>query len=103
MDISELLAFSVKNNASDLHLSAGEPPMIRVDGEIRRINVPPMDHKTVHALIYDIMNDRQRKDYEEFLEVDFSFEIPDLAVFVSTPLTTNAVPALFSVPSPVPS
>ena len=81
MDISELLAFSVKNNASDLHLSAGEPPMIRVDGEIRRINVPPMDHKTVHALIYDIMNDRQRKDYEEFLEVDFSFEIPDLARF----------------------
>ncbi|VAX04422.1 Twitching motility protein PilT, partial [hydrothermal vent metagenome] len=67
MDISELLAFSVKNNASDLHLSAGEPPMIRVDGEIRRINVPNMDHKMVHALIYDIMNDKQRKDYEEFL------------------------------------
>jgi twitching motility protein PilT len=81
MDISELLAFSVKNGASDLHLSAGQPPMIRVDGEIRRINVPPMDHKGVHALIYDIMNDKQRKDYEEFLETDFSFEIPDLARF----------------------
>lgn len=81
MDISELLAFSVKNNASDLHLSAGEPPMIRVDGEIRRINLPAMDHKTVHGLIYDIMNDRQRKDFEEFLETDFSFEIPDLARF----------------------
>ncbi len=81
MDISELLAFSVKNAASDLHLSAGQPPMIRVDGEVRRINVPPMDHKAVHALIYDIMNDKQRKDYEEFLETDFSFEIPDLARF----------------------
>ncbi len=81
MDISELLAFSVKNSASDLHLSAGQPPMIRVDGEVRRINVPPMDHKAVHALIYDIMNDKQRKDYEEFLETDFSFEIPDLARF----------------------
>ena len=81
MDISELLAFSVKNAASDLHLSAGQPPMIRVDGEVRRINVPPMDHKTVHALVYDIMNDKQRKDYEEFLETDFSFEIPDLARF----------------------
>ncbi|HEY5604096.1 MAG TPA: type IV pilus twitching motility protein PilT [Gammaproteobacteria bacterium] len=81
MDISELLAFSVKNAASDLHLSAGQPPMIRVDGEIRRINVPPMDHKGVHSLIYDIMNDKQRKDYEEFLETDFSFEIPDLARF----------------------
>lgn len=81
MDISELLAFSVKNQASDLHLSAGEPPMIRVDGDIRRINTPPLDHKQVHTLIYDIMNDKQRKEFEEFLENDFSFEIPGLARF----------------------
>ena len=81
MDIAELLAFSVKNNASDLHLSSGLPPMIRVDGDIRRINLPPLEHKEVHALIYDIMNDKQRKDYEEFLETDFSFEIPGLARF----------------------
>jgi len=81
MDIAELLAFSVKHNASDLHLSAGLPPMIRVDGDIRRINVPVLDHKTVHELVYDIMNDKQRKDYEEFFEVDFSFEIPGLARF----------------------
>ncbi len=81
MDIAELLAFSVKNNASDLHLSSGLPPIIRVDGDIRRINLPPLEHKEVHALIYDIMNDKQRKDYEEFLETDFSFEIPGLARF----------------------
>ena len=81
MDIAELLAFSVKNHASDLHLSAGEPPMIRVDGDIRRINVPALDHKSVHALIYDIMDDKQRKDFEEFMETDFSFEIPGLARF----------------------
>lgn len=81
MDISELLAFSVKNKASDLHLSAGLPPMIRVDGDVRRVNVPALDHKTVHSLVYDIMNDKQRKDYEEFLETDFSFEIPGLARF----------------------
>lgn len=81
MDIAELLAFSVKNNASDLHLSSGLPPMIRVDGDIRRINLPSLEHKEVHALIYDIMNDKQRKDYEEFLETDFSFEIPGLARF----------------------
>ena len=81
MDISELLAFSVKNNASDLHLSAGLPPMIRVDGDMRRINVPPLEHRVVHALVYDIMNDKQRKDYEEFLETDFSFEIPGIARF----------------------
>jgi len=81
MDIGELLAFGVKNGSSDLHLSAGLPPMIRVDGDMRRINVPPMDHKEVHDMVYDIMNDKQRKDYEEFLECDFSFEIPGLARF----------------------
>ena len=81
MDIAQLLAFGVKNDASDLHLSAGLPPMIRVDGDIRRINVPPMEHKEVHAMIYDIMNDKQRKDFEEFWETDFSFEIPGLARF----------------------
>jgi len=81
MDISELLAFSVKNKASDLHLSSGLPPMIRVDGDIRRINVPPLEHKEVHALVYDIMNDKQRRDYEEFFETDFSFELPGIARF----------------------
>ena len=81
MDITELLAFSAKQGASDLHLSAGLPPMIRVDGDVRRINVPAMEHKQVHALIYDIMNDKQRKDFEEFLETDFSFEVPGVARF----------------------
>jgi len=81
MDIGELLAFGVKNGCSDLHLSAGLPPMIRVDGDVRRINVPPLDHKEVHDMVYDIMNDKQRKDYEEFLECDFSFEVPSLARF----------------------
>ncbi len=81
MDITELLAFSVKNSASDMHLSSGMPPMIRVDGEMRRINLPSMEHKEVIGLIYEIMNDRQRKEYEESLEADFSFEIPGLARF----------------------
>ncbi len=81
MDIAQLLAFGVKQGASDLHLSAGLPPMIRVDGDIRRINVPEMDHKQVHDMLYDIMSDKQRKDFEEFLETDFSFEIPGLARF----------------------
>jgi len=81
MDITELLAFSVKNHASDLHLSAGLPPMIRVNGDVRRINLPPLEHKEVHALVYDIMNDRQRKQYEEALECDFAFSIPNLARF----------------------
>ncbi len=81
MDITELLAFGVKNKASDLHLSSGLPPMIRVHGDVRRINLPPMEHKDVHAMVYDIMNDNQRKHYEETLECDFSFEVPNLARF----------------------
>jgi twitching motility protein PilT len=81
VDIAQLLNFSVKNNASDLHLSAGVPPMIRVDGDVKRINMPALSHKEVHSMIYDIMSDKQRKDYEEFLETDFSFEIPKLARF----------------------
>jgi twitching motility protein PilT len=81
MDISELLAFAVKNNASDLHLSSGLPPMIRVHGDVRRINLPPLEHRDVHGMIYDIMNDGQRKAYEEVLECDFSFAIPGLARF----------------------
>ena len=81
MDIAQLLAFGVKNGASDLHLSAGLPPMIRVDGDVRRINVPVMEEKEVHEMIYDVMNDKQRKQYEEYLETDFSFEIPKLARF----------------------
>ncbi len=88
MDITELLAFAVKNKASDLHLSSGLPPMIRVHGpmirvhgDIRRINLPPMEHEDVHAMVYDIMSDAQRKMYEEHLEADFSFAVPNLARF----------------------
>ncbi len=81
MEIAELLAFGVKNKASDLHLSAGLPPMIRVHGDVRRINVPSLSHDDVHGMVYDIMNDGQRKQYEENLECDFSFEIPNLARF----------------------
>ena len=79
VDITQLLSFAVKNNASDLHLSAGVPPIIRVDGDVKRINMPALTHKEVHSMVYDIMNDKQRKDYEDFLETDFSFEIPNFA------------------------
>jgi twitching motility protein PilT len=81
MDIAELLAFAYKQNASDLHLSSGLPPLIRVDGDVKRINVDPLDDRTVHNMIYDIMTDKQQKDFEEFLECDFSFDLPNIARF----------------------
>tara|TARA_R110000772_G_scaffold152999_6_gene263943 strand:+ start:265 stop:1302 length:1038 start_codon:yes stop_codon:yes gene_type:complete len=103
MNIQELLNFSVQQGASDLHVTAGMPPLIRVDGDIRRINVEAMDHKEVHGLIYDIMNDKQRKDYEEFLESDFSFEIPGLARFrVNAFVQNRGAAAVFrTIPSKV--
>ncbi|MGJ8692146.1 MAG: type IV pilus twitching motility protein PilT [Thalassotalea sp.] len=93
MDITELLAFSVEHNASDLHLSTGTPPSIRVDGDVRKLNIPAFDEKDVNALVYDIMNDRQRKEYEQNLEVDFSFEVPNLARFRVNAFNQNRGPA----------
>ncbi len=103
MEITELLAFSAEHKASDLHLSAGLPPMIRVDGDVRRINLPPLDHKQVHSLIYDIMNDRQRKEYEESLETDFSVEVPGLARFRVNAFNQNrgAAAVFRTIPSKV--
>lgn len=103
MQITELLAFSVKNGASDLHLSAGLPPLIRVSGDIRRINTPALEHREVREMIYDIMNDLQRKSYEENLEIDFSFEIPNLSRFrVNAFVQQRGAAAVFrAIPSEV--
>lgn len=81
MEISELLEFTVRQNASDLHLSADMPPMIRVDGDVRKINVPPLHHEQVLTLVHSIMNESQRKAYAESLETDFSIEIAGVARF----------------------
>ncbi|MCL4159662.1 UNVERIFIED_CONTAM: hypothetical protein GTU68_027643, partial [Idotea baltica] len=103
MDITQLLAFSVKNKASDLHISAGEPPIIRVDGDMRRVNMPAMEHKEVHSMVYDIMNDKQRKAYEENWETDFSFEIPGVARFRVNAFNQNrgAAAVFRTIPSKV--
>ena len=81
MNITDLLGFGAANGVSDFHISAGVPPMVRVSGDMRRVDVPPLDHTQVRDMIYDIMNDKQRKEYEKFLECDFSFSIPGVARF----------------------
>ncbi|WP_369951858.1 type IV pilus twitching motility protein PilT [Ralstonia syzygii] len=103
MDIAQLLAFAAKNKASDLHLSAGLPPMIRIHGDMRRINVPALTHQDVHAMVYDIMSDVQRKHYEENLEADFSFEIPGLSRFRVNAFNQNrgAAAVFRTIPSKV--
>lgn len=103
MDIVELLGFVVKNKASDLHLSAGLPPMVRIHGDVKRINLPVMDHEKVHNMVYDIMSDASRKFYEENLECDFSFEIKDLARFRVNAFNQNrgAAAVFRTIPSKV--
>jgi len=103
MDITELLSFTVQQGASDLHISAGMPPIIRVDGDVRRIKLPSLDHKQVHTLVYDIMNDKQRKEYEDVLETDFSFEVPGLARFRVNAFNQNrgAAAVFRTIPSKV--
>ncbi|MCD6055885.1 MAG: twitching motility protein PilT [Gammaproteobacteria bacterium] len=89
MDIKDLLAFAVENKASDLHISTGLPPLIRVDGDLRRIDTPDLDQQTAHDLLYSVMSDKQRREYEEHLEIDFSFEISTLARFRVNVYTQN--------------
>ncbi|MGR5296046.1 type IV pilus twitching motility protein PilT [Vibrio mediterranei] len=105
MDITELLDFSVKHNASDLHLSAGVPPMVRIDGEVRKLGIPALEHSEVHKLVFDIMNDKQRSEYEEHLEIDFSFDVPDIGRFrVNAFNQSRGCSAVFrTIPSQVPT
>ncbi len=93
MDMTDLLQFSVENNASDLHIAAGLPPMVRVDGDLRRIDLPSMDKKSVLDLLYDIMSDNNRKQFEENLETDFAFEIPNFARFRVNVFNQNRGPS----------
>ena len=77
--------------------------MIRVHGDVRRINLPPMEHEDVHSMVYDIMSDAQRKTYEENLECDFSFAVPNLARFrVNAFVQSRGAAAAFrTIPSKV--
>lgn len=103
MDITELLAFGVANKASDLHLSSGLPPMLRVNGEIRKVNLPPLEPNDTKKMVYDVMNDSTRKIFEQNMEVDFAFEIPNVARFrANIFMQTRGVGAVFrTIPSKV--
>ncbi len=105
MDITELLDFSVKHNASDLHLSAGVPPMVRVDGDVRKLSLPVLDNNGVHRLIFDVMNDAQQREFEQNLEVDFSFDLVSVGRFrVNAFQQSRGCAAVFrTIPSKTPS
>ncbi|HUJ68327.1 MAG TPA: type IV pilus twitching motility protein PilT [Syntrophorhabdales bacterium] len=105
MDISELLIFAVKNKASDLHLSAGEPPLVRIHGEMRRIEGSPLENEAIHRMVYDILNDDQRKTYEEVFEIDFSFALGEYGRFrVNVFKQNRGDAAVFrTIPNTIPS
>ena len=105
MDITDLLRFTVEQGASDLHLSAGQPPIIRVDGDIRRIDAPALSHKEVQRRVYDIMNDSQRREFEARMETDFSFAARGLGRFrVNAFQQDRGMGAVFrAIPSDVPT
>lgn len=105
MDITELLDFSVKHNASDLHLSAGVPPMVRVDGDVRKLSLPALDNSAVNRLIFDVMNDAQQREFEQNLEVDFSFDLASVGRFrVNAFQQSRGCAAVFrTIPSKIPS
>jgi len=105
MDIEKLLGYAVKNKASDLHLSAGLPPMIRLDGDIHRLNADPMSAETVQSLIYATMNEKQQRTYERLWEIDFSFAVKDLGRFRVNAFHQHRGPAVVfrSIPEKVPT
>ncbi len=81
MDIIEILTFAKKMDASDLHLSAGSPPMVRINGEMKKLKIPNLTRDDIHYMIYDIMDDQQKKRFEENKEIDFSRELGGIARF----------------------
>lgn len=81
MDITKLLEFAHQQDASDLHISAGEPPMMRIHGSMKKVKMPPLTSEQTHAMIYDIMGDAQRKQFEEFSDLDFSMQVGEIARF----------------------
>ena len=81
MDITQLLKVAYQQDASDLHISAGEPPMVRVHGDMKKLKVAPLASEETHAMVYDIMSDSQRKRFEEHSELDFAMQLGEIARF----------------------
>ena len=81
MDITELLTFAHRSGASDVHLTAGEPPRVRINGDMKRLEHAALSAEEVHNMVFDIMSDALRRHFQETNDADFSFELGDLARF----------------------
>lgn len=105
MDLTQLLAFSMQNNASDLHLSAGSPPIIRVSGLLRRVKADPLSSDDIRTMLYSVMTEDQRAEYEKNMELDFAIALGEKARFRVNGFTTRlGSSAVFrTIPTDVPT
>ncbi len=103
--IARLLRFALEQRASDLHISAGQPPMLRIDGDLRRIDLPPLSVEQAHSLIFEVMSEAQRRRFPERLELDFAFKLDDNLRFrVNAFVHNRGEGAVFrAIPSRIPT
>lgn len=105
MDILQLLRFAIQNNASDLHLSPLNAPIIRVHGDLKRIKADPLQSEDIRTMLYSVMTEDQRADFEREMELDFAVAYGEKARFRVNAFTTRTgTAAVFrSIPSLVPT
>ncbi len=105
MDLTQLLAFTMQNDASDLHLSAGSPPIIRVSGLLKRVKADALSSDDIRTMLYSIMKDDQRAEYERDMELDFAISLGEKARFRVNAFTTRlGTSAVFrTIPTEIPT
>ncbi|MBL4589415.1 MAG: type IV pilus twitching motility protein PilT [Alphaproteobacteria bacterium] len=105
MDITQLLAFVMQNKASDLHLSATNPPIVRVNGLLKKVKADALTNDDIRTMLYSVMTDDQRAEYEKEFEIDFAISFGEKARFrVNAFNTRNGAAAVFrTIPSAIPT
>lgn len=105
MDLTQLLAFTMQNDASDLHLSAGSPPIIRSSGQLKRVKADPLSSEDIRTMLYSVMTEDQRAEYEKHMEIDFAIALGEKARFRVNGFTTRlgACAVFRTIPTEVPT
>ena len=105
MEITELLAFAQKNKASDLHLVGGKEPMVRIDGGLKPIKTGDLSADTVKNMLYSVMTEEQRSEYENEKEIDFAIAFGAESRFRVNAYTTatGSAAAFREIPTKIPS
>jgi len=81
MEIKELLIIAKEKEASDLHLNIGIPPVLRINGKLTKLDFPDLTPEITHGMIYSILSEKQKANFEKEGELDFSYELKDISRF----------------------